>query len=95
VEIHPKMSTTPEKIADILPRIRGKEAERVKRIEELTTEANVARQEYLAAGKRFAELAQQDADLLTDLMGVALEMHAAKVRVDAALASIRREAGLI
>lgn len=73
----------------------GPELARVQHVQALMAGANAARQEFLEAGQALARLSQQEAELLTQLMDTALRMHAAKIRVDAALAEIKAAAGLL
>jgi hypothetical protein len=67
----------------------------VERIEALMRDAEAARQDFLAAGREFAQISQAEAGLLGDLMDAAVRMHTAKIRIDAAVAEIKAAAGLI
>lgn len=86
------MSATPESIFSIIPRT---EAAKAAAIAGYAEEAKAARDEFLEAGQRFATLVEQESHLLDEIMQTAIEMHAAKVRADQAVAAVKNLAGLI
>jgi hypothetical protein len=86
----------PELVGSILPKTELTQPdERVARIEQLATEANAARHAFTNAVTAVNMLTVQENEILGELMQASLDMHEAKLKVDAILKEIRTLAGLI
>lgn len=68
---------------------------RVRRVQKLMAEAEAARADWDAARQRMTDLTLRENEILTELMSAALDMHEAKMRLDAALGAVKLEAGFL
>jgi hypothetical protein len=86
----------PELVGSILPKTELTQPdERVARIEQLAQQANEARHAFTNAVTAVNMLTVQENEILGELMQASLDMHEAKLKVDAILKEIRTLAGLI